>query len=325
MTAVVASPSDQQSDPLAPDLTSPVGIYPSHPGRVNSRKQALKQHGRIGRLTRVSKLPHANRTVQPRKPHGPRSRWGPDREDSRQLAADPDLVLPSDRNCSKPRLERQEAFHQPKTQLYHSDVVDDDSELYKLGLLYDDEHSRGSHFNLNTIVHSDPVYLVRPTKRAKKQRQDTSYLYLDLSFSSLGSDVDVQQFMVPEVREIPAPLDDKTAAQDGHDNDVVRGRSYRDAALSVIHELPENSKFSSEPSAPGATDSSNFPDLISDEDEEEEEEEEEEEDCPGDWALLEGTEVLRTTDADAGADAEDAVDAASIVGEETWVVLGDGS
>ncbi|KAI4865236.1 hypothetical protein F4820DRAFT_448173 [Hypoxylon rubiginosum] len=316
MAAVVASSSDQQPDPLGVDLYSPAGTYRSHLGWQDSRKQALKQHGRAGRPTKISK-PHASRIVQPRKSHTPRSRWGPDKEDSRQLAADPNLVLPGDRSHNKPRLERQEAFHQPKTQLYHTDVVDDDSELYKLGLLYDDEHTRGSYFNLNTIVHSDPVYLVRPTKRAKKQRQDASYLYLDLSFSSLESDIDVQQFLASDVHEIPASLDNnEPAAQKDHENGVVRKRSYRDATLSVIPELLENSKSSLEPAAPEAADSPDFPDLISDE---------EEEGCPGDWALLEKTEVLSTADADVSADAEDAADAASAAGEETWVVLGDGS
>ncbi|KAI6087564.1 hypothetical protein F4821DRAFT_105442 [Hypoxylon rubiginosum] len=309
MTAVVASPSHQSSDdPLPANLPSSAVRYRER----ESRKQASRL-GRVGRPTRISKLP-GSRTTQSRKSYAPHPRWGPDREDGRQLAADPNLLLPSDRSRSKPRLERQEAFHQPKTQLYHSDAVEDDSDLYKLGLLYDDEHTRGSYFNLNTIVHSDPVYLVRPTKRAKKRRQDSSYLYLDLSYSSLGSDADVQQFLVPDLHEIPAPLDDRPMARKSHEDDAARKRSYRDAALSTIHELPENPRSLLEPTVSEVTD---IPDLMSDEDEDEDE--------SGDWALLEETEVLGTADADASADGEDAADAIPAAGDETWVVLGDGS
>ncbi|KAI1769906.1 hypothetical protein F4818DRAFT_434655 [Hypoxylon cercidicola] len=315
MSEIISS-SDDQSDLLDADPHSSACSYRAHLARDESRRQAFRQHGRIGRPTRISKT-HANRVAQPRKAHVPHSRWGPDRDDSRQLAADPNLVLPGDR-ARKPSLERQEAFHQPRSQLYHSDVVDDDSELYKLGLLYDDEHTRGSYFNLNTIVHSDPIYMIRPTKRAKKQRQASSYLYLDFSFSSLGSDSDVQQFMVPDVHEIPSPLHDKPATKKGDEDGATRKRSYRDVALSVIHELPENSKFSLESVVSDAAD---LPDLVSDE--------EEEEDCLGDWAILEEAEVSSTADADVGADAG-AEDAAEVVlvsaaGEETWVVLGDGS
>ncbi|KAI1762574.1 hypothetical protein GGR53DRAFT_415367 [Hypoxylon sp. FL1150] len=309
MTTVVASSLRSFDDPLPANLPSPAGRYRAR----ESRRQASRL-GRVGRPTRISKS-QASRVPPPRKSHAPRPRWGPDREDGRQLAADPNLLMPSDHFRSKPRLERQEAFHQPKTQLYHSDVVEDDSDLYKLGLLYDDEHTRGSYFNLNTIVHSDPVYLVRPTKRAKKRRQDTSYLYLDLSSSSLGSDIDVQQFLVPDIHEIPAPLEDKPGAtRKADEGGAVRQRSYRDATLSTIPELPENSKSIVDPSAPDATD---LPDLVSDRDEDEY--------CSGDWAILE-VDGSGTADIDVvSADAEDAADAVSAAGEETWVVLGDGS
>lgn len=69
-----------------------------------------------------------------------------------------------------------------------SDVVEDDSELHRLGLLYDDEHSRGSGFNLDSVVHSEPTYIVRPTKRARRSRavcQDHLELLSLLSFPSV--------------------------------------------------------------------------------------------------------------------------------------------
>ncbi|KAI1376865.1 hypothetical protein F4677DRAFT_418288 [Hypoxylon crocopeplum] len=182
-----------------------------------------------------------------------------------------------------------------------------------MGLLYDDDHLRDYGFNLDTIVHSEPIYSVRPAKRAKKQRQDPSYLHLELSFSSLGSDRDIQQFLNPDVVELPAPTNDKPKAS------VVPARSYRDAALSTIHEVPESSTLSLDLPTPEATD---LPDLSSDSDGEEDEEEKK--DDSHDWALLGDADVLSTADTDADIDAGGVVDSSSATGE-AWIVLGDGS
>ncbi|KAI1384769.1 uncharacterized protein F4822DRAFT_373006 [Hypoxylon trugodes] len=263
---------------------------------------------RVSRPTRVSK-PHLNHTAPVASRRKPRSS-GPTWEDNRQLAADPTVVLPSDRGICTPQLKRQEAFREPK---YYSDIVENDADLYKMGLLYDDEHVRGSYFDLDAIVHSEPVYSIRPAKRAKKQRQDSSYLQLEFSFASLGSDSDLQHYLAPEVIEI-APsaedLDVPTLRDTRHRATITApARSYRDAALSVIHELPESSAYPFDTAAPEA------PDLISDSEIDDEEVKEEAQD----WAVLDKTDIFDNTDVNV-----DAIDAASTT-DEPWIVLGDGS
>ncbi|KAI1413656.1 hypothetical protein F5Y13DRAFT_189091 [Hypoxylon sp. FL1857] len=281
---------------------------------VNS--QQTYKHDRVSRPSRVNKT-RANRISRQRKRPSLHS-WGPDDEDGRRLAADPNVVLPSDHIPGKPQLKRQEAFRKPKS-WHYSDVVDDDADLYKLGLLYDDERSRGSYFSLDTIIHSEPIYSIRPAKRARKQRQDTSYLHLDLSFASSDSGSDIQQYLAPDVALLTPPADeDVPETQNVFRDNINPERSYRDAALSVIHELPESSSPSFDTHAPKATD---FSDLVSDHVIEDKEGEEQEDDQ--DWALLD-TDILSTTDTDADVEAEDTIDAASGTGE-AWIVLGDGS
>ncbi|KAI8960316.1 hypothetical protein F5Y11DRAFT_330229 [Daldinia sp. FL1419] len=273
-----------------------------------SSKRGFK-HDQSSRPIRAGRL-HDNRIVRQRRSRSSYLAWGFEDEDNRRLAADPTFALPSDFGRSKPRLERQEAFREPKTQGFYSDVVEDDADLYKLGLLYDDEHSRGSYFNLDAIVHDEPVYSVRPAKRSKKQRHEQSYLHLDLSYTWLSSDVDVRPFLAPEVHEVHLPAEDMPVAQDNHEKNLVSARPYRDATLPVIHELPESSAPLFKTAALGATE---FPDLISDSKEDEESHE---------WALLEDADILSNADGDAST--EDIVDATSTTGE-AWVVLGDGS
>ncbi|KAI0122504.1 hypothetical protein F4814DRAFT_408973 [Daldinia grandis] len=300
--------TDQPSRRRVPRL-NPAPIRWRSRQESQSFKRAFK-YDQVNRSIRVGRV-HDNRIIRHRRPRSSYLAWGFDDEDSRRLAADPNFTLPSDCSRSKPRLERQEAFREPKTQGFYSDVVEDDSDLYKLGLLYDDEHSRGSYFSLDAIIHDEPVYSIRPAKRARKQRTEQSYLHLDLSYALLSSDIDVDPILIPEVHEIPIPVDDISATQDGHDDNHASTPSHRDTALSVIHELPESSAPSFEKAAPEAAD---FPDLVSDS--------EGEDDESHDWALLEDIDILSNADVDAGT--EDIVDAASITGE-AWVVLGDGS
>ncbi|KAI1803499.1 hypothetical protein F4811DRAFT_327960 [Daldinia bambusicola] len=287
-----------------------------------SYKRSSK-HDPVSRSIRVSRL-HGNRIVRQRRSRSSCLAWGFDDEDNRRLAADPNVKLPSDFGRCKPRLERQEAFREPETTRgFYSDVVEDDSDLYKLGLLYDDEHTRGPYFSLDAIVHDEPVYSVRPAKRARKQRQEKSHFPLDLSYALVNSDVDVGPFLAPEVHEIPVPVEDISVPRDESQHNSAPARSYRDATLSVIYELSESSSSPSFPTAaPEATD---FPDLISDSHSEGEAEDDESHD---EWALLDDADILSNADADADADAdgdaEDTVDATSVAGE-AWVVLGDGS
>lgn len=266
-------------------------------------RQGAYKNDRSRRPTRVNKT-----RVRRRKPLPSRSAWGYGDEDDRRLAADPSVILPSDRKPKKPRLERQEAFREPNAQLFHSDAVDDDAELYKLGILYDDEHVRGSRFSLDTIVHSEPVYSIRPAKRARKQRRDTSYLHLDLSFASLGSDTDLQHYLAPELALLTPPPEDAPPAEGHLGDDTTPARSYRDAFLSTIPELPESSVHSLDELLMKRD---WFPDLIPDDEEEDEDNH--------DWALLEAADILSNPDIDAPTE-----DAASATGD-AWIVLGDGS
>ncbi|KAI1088211.1 hypothetical protein F5B19DRAFT_26011 [Rostrohypoxylon terebratum] len=281
-------------------------IDPNSIGQGGLRQGAYK-NDRARRPTRVNKT-----RVRRRKPLPSRSAWGYGDEDDRRLAADPSVILPSDRRPKKPRLERQEAFREPNVQLFHSDAVDDDAELYKLGILYDDEHVRGSRFNLDTIVHSEPVYSIRPAKRARKQRRDTSYLHLDLSFASLGSDTDLQHYLAPELALLTPPPEDPPTTEGRLGDDSTSARTYRDAVLSTIPELPESSIHSLDELLMKRA---WFPDLIPDAETDEEEEDGDNQD----WALLETAEILSNADIDAPTE-----DAASATGD-AWIVLGDGS
>ncbi|KAK3295190.1 uncharacterized protein B0H64DRAFT_394562 [Chaetomium fimeti] len=111
-----------------------------------------------------------------------------------------------------PSLERQDAFRDEKTakrrrqrqQREWEDEQEDDggglrdeqaevAELYRMGLLYDDEHERGEGFSLDGIVRDEPVYSlrVRPAKRARREERAADGLSLsavDLAFSAFGAD-----------------------------------------------------------------------------------------------------------------------------------------
>lgn len=99
-------------------------------------------------------------------------------EDDGLLLARSDVPLPGDggRDSSKtkPRLERQEAFRGTSVGggfVSSDDVVENEADLYRLGLLYDDgdeEGNRGPGFDLNAIAHDEPVYAVRLSRRKRK-------------------------------------------------------------------------------------------------------------------------------------------------------------
>jgi hypothetical protein len=74
------------------------------------------------------------------------------------------------------------------------------AELYRMGLLYDDEYERGEGFSLDRIVREEPAYSlrVRPAnsrlRRGRRDRRAADYHYVslssavDLAFSALGED-----------------------------------------------------------------------------------------------------------------------------------------
>ncbi|KAJ2901438.1 hypothetical protein MKZ38_001868 [Zalerion maritima] len=98
------------------------------------------------------------------------------------------------------------------------------AELYRLGILYDDEHVRGEGFSLDSIEHREPQFSLRPAKRQRRsaRRNPTkkhgksnsiasstssafemispsmgpSPLPLDLSFADLGSDETIANYLI---------------------------------------------------------------------------------------------------------------------------------
>lgn len=111
-------------------------------------------------------------------------------DDGEVLARSADVELPGTRR--PPSLERQDAFRDTRgvkrrrsMDDYSGDNniaapehtggrADEKAELYRLGLLYDDEHERGSEFTLDTIVHQgDPLWNVnfRVAKQNRGRRR----------------------------------------------------------------------------------------------------------------------------------------------------------
>ncbi|KAI1075452.1 hypothetical protein F5B20DRAFT_382670 [Whalleya microplaca] len=301
----ISLPNDQQFWRRAPGPSPTTARRRPSPNSNNSHRQPPR-NSRAAQPRLHSQANYA--TPRRRKPHaGLRPRWvGLDSEDGSRLAADPTVVLPSDSSHNAPRLEREEAFREPrKAQLPASDVVNDDAELYSLGLLYDSEQVLGPTFSLDAIEHSEPVYSVRPARRSRGNRRRETLanpvLSLDLSFVSLGADL--ERFLDPDgFGELESSI---SAHGTGSGARYAAGEP-----LTVIYELIESSTHSSDP-VPADHE---FPDLISDS----------EEDGFDDWAVLEEEETSGTdSDDDADIDVE-AVDATSATGE-AWIVLGDGS
>ncbi|KAI1500722.1 hypothetical protein F5X99DRAFT_385289 [Biscogniauxia marginata] len=261
---------------------------------------------------------HVSPSTRRRKIHRSRQRWSLDyfdaAHDGRELAADPAVALPGDAGRNKPRLGREEAFRAPELVMSWAptDFVDDDADLYRLGLLYEDEHVRGPGFGLDAIVHAEPAYSVRPAKRARRHVPEVADSELSLSLVldlSHGEDVEAAQFIAPDVVELKSLEPEGDGAGAGHsggDENVV-------SSLSVIYELPEGASTRSlEPEAPA--DIPCFPSLISDLGD------------GHDWALLDKTETETSSVADAEADASTgAEDSAMSATGGPWIMLGDDS
>jgi hypothetical protein len=260
------------------------------------------------RLAQGKHNTRVNRVNRQRKAAQNSRQWILDSQDGAELARS-HARLPSDASRLKPRLKRQEAFRIPKA-VFTSDVIENDSDLYRLGLLYDDEHARGSGFNLDTIVHSEPIYAVRAPKRSRKsyftERIDNcSCLALDLSFSSLGDDQALAQLLAFEF-DIQCDPADEPAAQ-GRADDIVPVSTTQSTPLHVIYELFEDSTHSLALSPPVDV----FPDSVS--------VSEGEEDGNNDWDLV---PHLERDTSDAGSEvlaAEEDAGAAA----EAWIILGE--
>lgn len=197
------------------------------------------------------------------------SRWCSDEVEGRDLAHS-SISLPSDRFrlARKPTLEREDAFRDASTAKRNgrqgrSPVLTDDAEvaeLYRMGLLYEDEQDRGANFNLDSIDHNEPVYSVRPAKRSRFSKKSHSFsidkpLHLNLSFTDLGGDHHIAQFLSSPPS---SPTSSPSSPADDGSLPETRGPSARTfAPLRVIYELDgSNPTFDVDTSQP--------PDLISD-------------------------------------------------------------
>lgn len=169
--------------------------------------------------------------------------WEGEDEEGRDLAHS-SVPLPSDGHRRRPpSLERQEAFRDART--VKRRVTIDDAELYRLGLLYDDEHERGSGFNLDAIVHDEPAYTLnmRATKRGRKRKSDHAHgqardLPLNLSFAALGDDEALARFLIsPDEEELYTANDTETHAFGSTAADTTA------TPLQIVYEL-EHSLFS---------------------------------------------------------------------------------
>ncbi len=233
-----------------------------------------------------------------------------------------------------PSLERQDAFRDEKTakrrrsaddtpvamrreraELEEADA-DEVAELYRLGLLYDDEHERGAGFSLAQIVREEPAYSlrVRPAKRGRREGAEGRIGFLslscavDLAFSAFGEDEALGRWLISGSTSGPShgavaadePRQTRTAVHD----DTPR--------LTVIYELADASM--SDVSAEDFLDSVSVSRVSCYSEEEEEDELA--------WAVLDGCVNGN----------EGAAPPVAVVGEEVdddvdpWVVLGlDGS
>ncbi|KAI0544341.1 hypothetical protein F4679DRAFT_40954 [Xylaria curta] len=270
---------------------------PLHSGSELSPAAARRKRRQRHRAELLQILNHSRKGN-----HTVRIGWDRDeREDGRRLAFDPTVTLPGEQQRHMPRLKRQEAFHIPQTwDISDTDIVVSDAELYRLGILYDDdgnEHTRESGFCLDAITHKEPVYSIRRTKRAKKSHdrrlplnEKSSQLPVELLSTYLGDDAAIARFFAPIGNEEPARLHHDDF---GGTNQRQMGPTLRNVSaepLSIIYELSESSILSLVPT-PTEIDSI---DLISDQYEERCEELREDISCSGDWALV------PDTDSDAG-------------------------
>ncbi|KZL64273.1 hypothetical protein CI238_00539 [Colletotrichum incanum] len=160
-----------------------------------------------------------------------------------------------------PSLERQEAFWDARTtkSLTHPQDAQEISELYRVGLLYDDEHLRGSGFGFDAIDRTGPEYTILPAKRARKTKasgvpnEDDLQLALDLSLAELGHDESFAQFLCSPSLEEPSSDDEST-------NSTYNARL---APLHFVSELMHSTEYFSDNTPDMTTDSESESDSIS--------------------------------------------------------------
>ncbi|WYZ40880.1 hypothetical protein EsH8_IV_001221 [Colletotrichum jinshuiense] len=193
------------------------GAYYHADGSISLNRE-LAEH-KLPLLDLVLLANHQKRTHRPRQTRRRQSpktnqQWCIDEEAEGRSLALSSHKLPGEQRRRTPSLERQEAFRYPRTAMTRA-LSDQDardiSELYRLGLLYDDEHLRGAGFALDAISRPETEYTVRPAKQTRKSKfQEVPYdddlqLALDLSLAELGRDESFAQYLCsPDLDEIPS-------------------------------------------------------------------------------------------------------------------------
>ncbi len=145
------------------------------------------------------------------------------------------IPLPGERSQRRcPSLERQEAFYDQSTakgKVRVRSAASDDAqvaELYRNGLLYNTDEDVKSTFDLNSIRHSEPTYIIRPAKRGRRHRSNgqqngNTYslerpLHLDLSFSDIGDDEAIARYFSASQQASPEDMIQHASSQDSGDS-----------------------------------------------------------------------------------------------------------
>lgn len=117
-------------------------------------------------------------------------------------------------------------------------------ELYRMGLLYDDEYERGEGFSLARIEREEPVYSVRvrPTKRGRAApvrrdwELDDASLAVDLAFSAFAEDEALAAWLISA-----SPVEDKRVSVQVGARIAPREEPAHDTpGLKVIYELDDD-------------------------------------------------------------------------------------
>lgn len=303
---------------------------PTAPVTGEGRRRTLQDvaHARRVHLERDLKYQHGLEAEAARgrsRPVRVRNNWTGQAEDEGLELARSSVPLPSDRNRLQrhPSLGREDAFCDASTFKGRGNVRvqslggDEDAqiaELYRMGLLYDDEEggktsaaATAAGLTLNTIYHDEPSYSIRPAKRSRKLQRKSQLggaaLDLDLSFADLGDDDDLARYLVSPAETKASSRSDADAAEE--DGDARRHTRKVSAPLRVVYELDHNAQPSFD------VDTSQPPDLIVD-------------DSLSDYDCFTDSDVDEDMPSQE-VDGHDDGGAAAATASGAWVLLGDDS
>ncbi|KAK5659494.1 hypothetical protein OQA88_695 [Cercophora sp. LCS_1] len=173
--------------------------------------------------------------------HRRKPRYWDDAAEGVEIACS-ELKLPGDSARRPPSLERQNAFRDARTakkmkrSFAQQALAADDAELYRLGVLYDDEYERGDGFSLDAIQRDMPfsVTVKQSKKRGRKERREEDYaLDLALSFAALGDDEALAAFLM-------GPAEDELEfAELGAEHTQGKTRKA-EQGLTIVYELEDD-------------------------------------------------------------------------------------